>query len=319
MNISIIICTRNRADDLRATLQTLQLVYVPGGWDVELLLVDNGSTDHTAAVFETQTFSSIKPRYVVECRAGLSFARNRALEEARGDILLFTDDDVRLPENWITGMSTPIYSGKADAVAGGVKLAPHLRRPWMEETGTGLFAETIGIDPESPNRMVGANMAIARHVTKRINGFDTNLGAGALGSGEETLFSQQLLKCGFFLVSAFDVVVEHHCSTSRLSRESLIKMNQELGYSNGYVDYHWRHSVNVDAYLSTVTQCVLLFMRLQKERIKNTLLRVIGTDNVYVPISKHEKYLVRNLSRQIQIFREMGKNRLYEKYGIRNE
>jgi hypothetical protein len=125
-------------------------------------------------------------------------------------MILFTDDDVRPPEDWIDGMCEPILLGKAQAVAGGVRIAPKLHRPWMEALHRGWLASTEGIDPAAPYTMFGANMGFSREVLSKVPAFDTELGPGALGFGDEMLFSWQLLEAGYQIHGALDVAVEHH-------------------------------------------------------------------------------------------------------------
>jgi glycosyltransferase involved in cell wall biosynthesis len=243
-NISIIICTRNRAESLRQTLESVGKVSVPEGWNAELLVVDNGSTDHTNAVVNAARSSNVKVRHVNEPLPGLSNARNAGLREARGEIILFTDDDVRIPANWIEGMSRPMLNGSADAVCGGVVFPGEIeallsqppflyRRSW--------FASTEALDPNKPGQMVGANMAFHRRVLERIPKFDVELGAGALGFGEESLFSYQLLAAGYKLIGVFDVPVEHHFDCSRLTREGMLDMARKTGRTYAFLDYHWNH------------------------------------------------------------------------------
>lgn len=243
--VSIILCTRNRAEHLRATLDSLAEVQIPLAWEVELLLVDNGSSDHTQRVIERAEFPHVVVRSLKEPRRGLSLARNKAVEEARGEVLLFTDDDVRVPENWVEGMTTPILTGPADAVAGGVTLAPYLKRAWQAKDPwlTSPLATTAALDEQDPTRLVGANMAISKRVFEVIPCFDTNLGAGTdLQMGEETLFTQQMKSRGFTVVSAFDIAVEHRCEERRLSRDSYLEASKNIGRSQGYIDYHWKHA-----------------------------------------------------------------------------
>jgi glycosyltransferase involved in cell wall biosynthesis len=243
IDVSVIICTRNRAKILADTLRSLQSVQVPPGWRVELVVVDNGSTDRTADILDAYDSPDMDVRLVEEPQKGLSRARNRALRVSRGQALLFTDDDVRVPDNWIEEMTTPILRGDADAVAGGVELAPHLRRPWQNEDAwlATPLATTDVLDPADPERLVGANMAIGSQVFEVIGGFDTNLGAGSeLGMGEETLLTHQIKHQGFRMISAFDVAVEHHCGVERLSRESYLQAVTQIGRSQGYIDYHWK-------------------------------------------------------------------------------
>ena len=90
---SIVLCTRNRAELLAHALASLQLIDYPKE-QVELVLVDNGSTDATREVVENSAVRfPFAVRYVYEVEPGLSVARNRGISEARGRFLLFTDDD----------------------------------------------------------------------------------------------------------------------------------------------------------------------------------------------------------------------------------
>jgi glycosyltransferase involved in cell wall biosynthesis len=176
-----------------------------------------------------------------EERRGLSHARNRGVAKAQGTALLFTDDDIRFPDQWVERMCTPILRGEADAVAGGVELAESVQAYWMTPHHRSLLASTERIDPNDPDRLVGANMAIASAVFESIPRFDTNLGAGQLGAGEETLFSWQMLAAGFNIKTAFDVAVTHHIDTTRLSREAWRELAKKMGRSDAYRSVHWRH------------------------------------------------------------------------------
>ena len=94
--ISVIIATRNRADSLRRLLPRL-LEQSPGlAW--ELVVVHNGSTDDTAEVLAGMAG---KLRTVVEPLPGKSRALNRAMAAARGELLVFTDDDVEPDRAWL--------------------------------------------------------------------------------------------------------------------------------------------------------------------------------------------------------------------------
>jgi len=238
-DISIILCSYNRADHLERTLQSLRQVEVPNGWTVEIILVDNASTDATPAVMRRFEHPKMSVQVVREAKKGLSNARNRGVAEARGQVLLFTDDDVRFPQDWVVGIARPILEGRADAVAGGVTLAERIDAEWMTPRHRSLLASTERIHPEQPERMVGANMAIGKHVFDHIPKFDPELGAGQLGLGEETLFTWQMQAVQYTIVTAFDVVVEHHPDTERLSRASFCQMAEKAGRSEGYINYHW--------------------------------------------------------------------------------
>jgi len=163
------------------------------------------------------------------------------LAEARGDIILFTDDDVRPAENWVEGMCGPILEGKADAVAGGVVLAPELERPWMAPMHRAWLAASVRLDPRNPQQMIGANMAFARSVLTKVPAFDPELGPGATGGGDDVLFSFQLKEAGFRLISAFDVAVVHHFQRIRFKRAQWLSAARCHADTQAYLAHHWHH------------------------------------------------------------------------------
>ena len=242
IQVSIIICTLNHASSLQETLASLAAAAVPAAMPTELIVVDNGSTDNTAEIVQQFRPAPLEVRYVSAPKRGQCEARNAGLLAAQGEIILFTDDDVRVPPHWIAGMCGPIRRGETDAVTGGVTLAPHIVQPWMTLSHRGMLASTEGLDPLAPKFMVGANMAFSRRVLEKVPSFDTELGPGALGFFDESLFSWQLQAAGFRLGSALDVCVEHHPDTSRLSRAALLETQRKYGRSLGYIEHHWRHT-----------------------------------------------------------------------------
>jgi glycosyltransferase involved in cell wall biosynthesis len=241
MCVSIVLCTRNRAAQLCSTLTSLQGIDFPEGWDVDVILVDNGSTDATGELLRSYRLPQARVRVLHEPLPGKSRALNRALAVARGSVILFTDDDVRLPRDWIAGMVHRIVQGQADAVVGEVQLAADLDRPWATELHRSWLAATESIDRNSPERLVGANMAICRHMLEKIGGFDVALGPGALGFGEETLLTRQIKDRGGRVAPAWDVCVEHHPGNARLSRKSYLNAAIKMGQVEAYIAHHWNH------------------------------------------------------------------------------
>src|SRR4051812_39247997 len=91
--ITVIICSRDRRESLLMTVESLRPQSCSEKWEV--LVVDNASADDTALAIAARATSFPVPlRVVTESNAGLSFARNRALSEAFGRIVIFIDDDV---------------------------------------------------------------------------------------------------------------------------------------------------------------------------------------------------------------------------------
>ena len=242
-DVTVAICTRDRAASLAATLDALARIAPPAGLATEVLVIDNGSRDATATVVGAFRPEHLSVRHVIEPEVGIARARNRALREACGRVICFLDDDVRPAPDWLHRLTAPILRDEADAVAGGIRLAPHLERPWMTPVHRVWLASTEMLDPRTPAEMVSANMAIGRGVLARVPHFDLELGSGpgALGYGEDALFSQQLHQARYRIVAARDALVEHHLDPQRLSRAAFVTAAAARGRTLAYRRHHWEH------------------------------------------------------------------------------
>ena len=181
--------------------------------------------------------------------------------------MLFTDDDVIPPADWITAMCRPILSGEAHAVAGGVRIPPSLERPWMEPLHRAWLAENVGTPGNVDGaELVGANMTFSRIVLSRVPGFDPNLGAGALGFGEDVLFARAIKRVGFRLVFA-PVFVDHFFDESRLRWSSFADAARKRGRSAAYLAHHWEgRQVTVPALRLAKRRMMLAYMRYRRGR-----------------------------------------------------
>jgi glycosyltransferase involved in cell wall biosynthesis len=256
-SVSIILCTRNRAQSLQLTLDSLNELSSP--YECELVVVDNGSTDSTGELIRAFTRSSKLPvKYISEPRKGKSHALNTGVKSSAGTVLLFTDDDVRVPSGWIEGMCHPILSGQASAVQGGIRWAPDLLSICGEDSYLPkvITSTRHKSQAELSRSLIGANMAIARSVFDQIHGFDTELGPGALGLGEETLFARQMLERGMRIAQALDIEVEHHFDAMRLTRSGLFALAAAKGRSIAFFDHHWEH--RTDTLLSVRKSALLV-------------------------------------------------------------
>jgi glycosyltransferase involved in cell wall biosynthesis len=241
MDCSIIICTRNRASMLEKTLRAFQSVKVPVGWRVEMIVADNGSADHTAEVVKSAGHASIEIRHVYEPRPGKSRAQNAAMAHARGEALLFTDDDVEPADNWVENMARPLLENRCEAVAGRILLAEDLRRPWFTHLHEMWLAEVREPAADSPE-LVGASMGIHRSVFETIGNFDEELGPGATGFGEETLVWMQMMEAGLRICPVNDTFVIHRPDPSRLLRSAWLTAAARYGRTNAYLMHHWQHA-----------------------------------------------------------------------------
>jgi glycosyltransferase involved in cell wall biosynthesis len=238
-DVTVLIATRDRADHLVASLTSVLQAASRASCEAEVLLVDNGSVDHTERVVEE--FMSEWPvlRLHHDAVPGKSGAVNRSLEEVRGRVIVFTDDDVHVPETWVDEMAMPILDGGADAVCGKVRLAAHLDRPWLTPYLRSNLAELLDVSGDQPG-MVGANMAASTEATRSI-GFDEELGPGARGFADDVMFNLRLKAEGHRLVGCTGPPVEHHLSADRLNYESMKRLAQNNGSSHAYLWHHWLH------------------------------------------------------------------------------
>ena len=259
--VSVILCTQARGRDLANTLQSLAGVRVPEDLTAELVVVENGPPGNAATVVAGFQHKWMPARYFHEAKPGKSGALNRALAEAAGEIFLFSDDDIRFPADWLERMCAPILAGHADAVAGGVRLAPHVLRPWMDHTHRAWLASTADyISPTRPSEMCGANMAFHRRILDRVPGYDPELGPG-LGGGEETLFSWQIREAGFKIAAVPEAMLEHHPDETRLRYPRWVKTARANGWSRAYLVHHWMHERFAYPLLTAAYLALKLFVR----------------------------------------------------------
>jgi glycosyltransferase involved in cell wall biosynthesis len=243
LSVSIILCTCNRAAPLQKALGTLGKVSIRPDWEAELLVVDNGSADDTATVVRNAKLGNMEVRYLREAQKGKGHALNAGLAKARGDIILFTDDDVILAEDWAEQIMSPLLHGSCDAVTGQITLAPNLMRPWMTPAHRWWLASSHDALPYHGSReMIGANMGFRRSVLERVGAFDPELGPGALGVGDDTLFGWQLAEAGFRIGHAPKAGATHQLDASRLRRINWLSEARKHGRSEAYLRNHWEHS-----------------------------------------------------------------------------
>ena len=201
---TIAICTRDRPDDVRRCLEALSRLENDGQ---ELLVIDNcPSTDLTRRIVET--FSDV--RYVREAVPGLNVARNRALLEARHDIVAFTDDDAAPDRGWLRALVRNFNDPLVYCVTG-LTLPLELEtdaQEWHERYssfGRGfkrrLFERTC-INPMAAGQIgAGVNMAIRKSALTLVGPFDEALDAGTRtrSGGDSEMFSR-LLASGYRIV-----------------------------------------------------------------------------------------------------------------------
>ena len=144
MNVSIAIPTYNRSSEVEKTLAGLSRLSLEGCPQYEVLVIDNNSTDDTAAVVARMgPLFGDRLRYVKEEKQGLNHARNRAIAEARYEIVAYLDDDVDMDSRWLKALSEAYASGDVAGVGGRAYLVYPRERPrWLGDRIEGLLDES---------------------------------------------------------------------------------------------------------------------------------------------------------------------------------
>jgi glycosyltransferase involved in cell wall biosynthesis len=185
--ISVVVCTYNRADLLPTCLQSLADQTLDKEL-YEVILVHN-STDDTQKIAELFSKTESNFRIIIETKKGLSHARNRGWKEAKGDYIAYTDDDCKLPEQWLT-VARSIIEDPAPEIFGGPYYAFYNspKPMWFkDEYGSHVIHTSPKIlNPEE--FLSGNNFFIKKELIAKLDGFDTNLGMSGttIGYGEET-------------------------------------------------------------------------------------------------------------------------------------
>jgi hypothetical protein len=194
-DLSIVICTRNRADQLRGMLDSLLAMRTARSW--EAVLVDNASTDGTADVIRAAIQAEPRIRYFREERIGLGAARDRGWREARSALIALTDDDCYVAEDYVDAV-VAAFEGRPDVgVVGGRIL---LFDPADARVTICERDYPLEIAPYSfvvAGEIKGANLSFRREALEAGGGFDPALGAGTRFPCEDMDAIAAVLWAGF--------------------------------------------------------------------------------------------------------------------------
>lgn len=230
MLVTVAICSWNRAALLRETLQQMTHLEPDDSFDWELLVVDNNSTDETPAVL-AEFAARLPLRPLHEPKPGKSNAANLAVKEARGEYILWTDDDVLVETNWVREYvaafrrypNAEVFGGRID--------------PWFEGTPPRWLKDGFGtvagcyaaIDLNHPSGVapetfypLGASMALRRSSHLR-HAFDPRIGPqpGSSIRGEEWMLVRELRREGAQVVWVPDAIARHFIPRDRQTESYL--------------------------------------------------------------------------------------------------
>ena len=308
--ISVIVCTYNRCESLCDTLVTLKEQVLDTPLCMEIIVVDNNSNDRTKTVVLDNTADSPFPiRYLFEPRQGISYARNRGINNAKGELIVFTDDDVIVEKDWVS----KILNAFSDPTVGGVggKIIPRwevasLPRWFSKDLHQNLALIDYGEEPFILDRdrpFYGANMAFRKEVFQKIGSFRTDLGRKGkilLGS-EDTEIFKRAFDVGFHMLYDPKVCVHHVVGEDRMTKsyfrryhfragQTIVLSGRDSGkkYSSLFGMPLWR----VRQYLSAAFRLVLGLVTVKRQQAflnELKLLEAVGYASVsfdYKPLIK---------------------------------
>jgi GT2 family glycosyltransferase len=240
-SITVVVCTRDRPEQLAAALDSLLSLDYP---DFDVLVVDNAPRS-TATADLVATIPDGRLRLVTEPVPGLSAARNTGLRAAHGELVAFTDDDVVVDRLWLRELAVGFDAGEGVACVSGLVPSGELRTAvqryfdgrvaWSANILQRVFRldsppADLPMFPFSVGEFgTGANFAVRRSAAIELGGFDTCFGVGtATGGGEDLDFFTRVLFSGAGLVLQPTAVVWHR------HRSDLAALRaQARGYGTG--------------------------------------------------------------------------------------
>lgn len=210
MHVTVCIATRDRGDQIAATLRSIIKSQFTD-WDA--VIVDQSEADDTRDAVMRTVGEDSRFRYLRSRSAGSSVARNAALAEARGPLVACTDDDCEVAPDWL-GRLEGYFRADADVgmIYGAVLPGPHDPRCGFISTyPVPRFKRIATPWLRWQERGIGANMAFRLDAVRMVGGFDDVLGAGGpLCAGLDFDLTYRMLKGGFAVLNVPDAVVIHH-------------------------------------------------------------------------------------------------------------
>lgn len=239
--MTVVICTRDRARQLRTALDSVLALDHP---EFEVVVVDNASAT-TRTADQVRAIGDPRVRLVAEPRPGLARARNTGLAAARHDLVAFTDDDVVVDRLWLRGLLAGFSRAEDVALVSGLVPTGEIGSPaqaWFDRRvswSAATLARQYNLASPPDNVPLfpfqvglygtGANFAVRREVVRRIGGFDPSLGVGTpTGGGEDLDIFLRVLHSGATLAVEPAAVVWHR------HRAELAELTvQARGYGTG--------------------------------------------------------------------------------------
>lgn len=245
--ISLLICTHNRADQLRRFLDNLPAADIRA-LNAQIVLVDNASSDATPQILDAfQQTADFAVEIFAESRAGKGGALNAGLRHCRGELIALTDDDCYLGEGYLRAAIALLRNSPVDYVGGKVLLFDPADSPYgcWDEPVEKLFPPKSVI---KAGEFQGANMVIHRRVFDKIGPFDPALGPGTPFRFEDLDILARAAYAGFTGLYTPDLVIHHHHGRKPGLDITLLSAENDYGRGGFYAKCltlgYWRYALH---------------------------------------------------------------------------
>ena len=237
--ISVIVCTYNRE---RYIVRCLERLTDTRCRDYEVLVVDNNSTDGTAALVKDylKSHADLPVRYYFEPAQGLSNARNRGMKEAKGDVFVFLDDDAFVVGDYLLNIEAFLQKYPKTAAFGGPiePLFEECPRPkWLCRWSMGwVSAYDMGRKVREFSGKAfpfGGNSGVRREIVEKVGQFDPELGrkGGNMDAGEEKDFYKRIRALGGIILYCPEMRIRHVITANRTTMEYVDRFADGVGVS----------------------------------------------------------------------------------------
>ena len=247
MKISVIVCTRNRAPLLTQCLASIHAsLKFAALEEAEILVVNNASTDDTCLVLEEwKQKSDFTLTILTEERVGISYARNLAFREAKGELLICTDDDCRLEENHIK-KSIELYSKDESPVLrfGAVHLGN--QEDWPMTINTYPYPRAwqkndVDLEPIHMGNISGGNMLLPRKILESAGFYDECFGNPLIPGGEDADFGFRVYLSGYRIEYVPELIVQHYHGRQNEKAVWNVIKNYSIAAGALYAKYALKH------------------------------------------------------------------------------
>jgi len=233
--ISVVICSYNGSRTIREGLESLRGIKYP---KFEVIVVDDGSTDATAAIA-----GEYDVRLIRTANSGLSAARNVGWQNANGEIVAYLDDDAAPDPHWLHYLASAFMAGSYAGVGG-----PNVAFP-----GDGFVARCVDHAPGNPTHVLltdceaehlpGCNMAYRRSCLEAVGGFDAQFRI----AGDDVDLCWRLQQRGWTLGFHPGAMVWHH---RRRTVRTYLRQQLNYGRAEAMLERKWPEKYNAAGHLT---------------------------------------------------------------------